>query len=239
MSLSYVVMDDPYFDPKGIFMEFRLTYEGKLLSNGHSKHKHEIRRKFHPQLRRLWEITPGLSQMRNPVLDLVEINRAPDRSRVDYLAEQFSRNNYRFVPLVTRDLALSSCWVDILFLRPDPPGHLFNKTDIDNRLKTLFDSLTMAVGKEQLGGYDSPAPDEQPFFCLLEDDALVTKVSVETDFLLEPVGAEFDKNDARLVITVRIQPSISRLDLRFNTVNFSDGAARFQSRFTTTTGPHK
>jgi len=235
----YVVMDDPYFDPKGNSMEFRLTYEGKLLSNGNLQHKHEIRKKFHPQMRRLWEITPSLNQMRNPVLDLVEVNRAPDRSRIEYLSEQFSRNNYQFVPLVTRDLNISFCGIEILFLRPDPPGSLLNKSDIDNRLKTVFDALRMTEGKAELGGFDFPGEDERPFYCLLEDDALVTKVSVETDMLLEPIGADFDKNDARLIITVTIQPSITRLDLRFNSVNFSNGPERFSNRFETTTFDRK
>ena len=33
---------------------------------------------------------------------------------------------------------------------------------------------------------DGPLQGERPFFCLLEDDALVTRVSVTTDRLLEP-----------------------------------------------------
>jgi hypothetical protein len=213
-------MDDPHFDAKERSMQFRLTYEGELLSNGHAQHKHEIRKAFHPQMRRLWDIVPGLKEMRNPVLDLVEVNRPPDRSRVEHLAEEFSRNNYRFVPLVTRDLGISFCGIDILFLRPDSPGNVVKKSDIDNRLKTLFDALRMPEGKAELGGCDVPTSDEIPFFCLLEDDALITKVSVETDFLLQPIGAEFKKNDARLIITVSLQPAIARLDLRFHSVNF-------------------
>jgi hypothetical protein len=216
----YVVMDDPHFDPKDDSMQFRLTYEGKLLSNGHAQHKHEIRKKFHPQLRQLWEITPSLNEMRNPVRELVEVNRPPDRSRVEYLAEEFSRNNYQFVPLVTRDLGISFCGIDILFLRPDPPGNVVKKSDIDNRLKTLFDALRMPEGKAELGGFDTPGPDEIPFFCLLQDDALITKVSVETDFLLQPTGEKFEKNDARLIITITLQPAIARLDLRLSTVDF-------------------
>ena len=213
-------MDDPYFEGGEDFMQFRLTYQGKLLSNGNSQHKHEIRKSFHPQLRRLWEITPSLKEMRSPPLNLVEVNRLPDQPRVKYLAEQFSRSNYNFVPLVTRDLGVSFCGVDILFLRPDPPGAVLSKSDIDNRLKTLFDALRMPEGKAELGGYDLPGEDERPFYSLLEDDALVTKVSVETDFMLEPIGNEFDKNDSRLIITITLQPAITRLDLRYRAVNF-------------------
>ena len=41
-------------------MKFRLTYEGRLESNGSAKHKHEIRKALHPQLKRLWDVEPNL-----------------------------------------------------------------------------------------------------------------------------------------------------------------------------------
>ena len=41
-------------------MEFRLTYEGEIKSSGSPAHKHEIREKFHPQLKSLWEQHPTL-----------------------------------------------------------------------------------------------------------------------------------------------------------------------------------
>jgi hypothetical protein len=217
---SLIIMDDPYFDPEKGYMQFRLTYEGKLLSNGPTQHRHEIRKVFHPQLRRLWSMLPALNQMRHPVLDLVNVNRKPDRSRVDYLSEQFARNNHQFIPLVTKDLNISFCGLEILFLRPEQPGSVLCRSDIDNRLKTLFDALRMPEGKNEFGGYDHPSEGEQPFYCLLQDDVLITKVAVETDFLLEPINSEFDPNDARLVITVTIQPAVARLDLRFYSVNF-------------------
>jgi hypothetical protein len=40
----------------------------------------------------------------------------------------------------------------------------------------------------------------------LEDDKLITKVSVETDQLLEFSTTASDINDARLVITIRLRP---------------------------------
>jgi hypothetical protein len=158
--------------------------------------------------------------MLDPILDLVQTRRPPDRTRVEGLAERFSRNNYQFVPLVTRDLNVSFCGLEILFLRPDSPGAILKSGDIDNRLKTLFDALRMPSGKDELGGYNFPDDTEKPFYCLLEDDCLITKVSVETDMLLEPIGGAFDVNDARIVISVTVQPAYSRLDLRFHSVNF-------------------
>jgi hypothetical protein len=205
-------------------MQFRLTYEGLLLagtsSNPRAQHKHEIRRIFHPQLRRLWEISPHLSGMRHPPLNLVELNRGKDESRVDGLAEKWARCGYHFVPLVTEDLSVSECALDILFLRPDAPGSLISSGDIDNRLKVLFDALRMPSDAGELGGFDTPGKDENPFFCLLQDDKLITKVSVETDVLLQPVNAIPNANDCRLIITVRVQPAIARLDLNFQSVNF-------------------
>jgi len=78
---------------------------------------------------------------------------------------------------------------------------------MDNRLKTLFDALALPCHASQLGKYTVPSDGEVPFFCLLEDDSVITKASVETDTLLEEVSAPPDPNDCRLVITVRIRPA--------------------------------
>lgn len=197
-------------DPEVVFgpdlepndMQFRLTYEGPLLgaskTNTRAQHKHEIRRVFHRQLKRWWRINRMLAQMHHKAGDK---NIKSD----EFLAEKFKRNGYRFVPLATEDLALA-CGLHILFLRPDPPGELIKSGDIDNRLKTIFDSLRMPTSKEELGGYDAPEHDEDPFFVLLEDDRLVSQVSVDTDTMLESVK-EFNVNDARLVITVTLKPA--------------------------------
>jgi hypothetical protein len=49
---------------------------------------------------------------------------------------------------------------------------------------------------------------ETPFFCLLEDDRLITKLTVETDWLLDPPTADSaDAHAVRLVMKVTIHPS--------------------------------
>jgi hypothetical protein len=73
----------------------------------------------------------------------------------DFLAGQFARNGYNFVPLVTERLLLL-CRLDVLFLRPDPPGSLIKSGDIDNRLKTLFDALRMPENASELGRCEPP-----------------------------------------------------------------------------------
>ena len=39
-------------------MEFTLTYDGPLPSNGRPPQKHDIRKALHPQLKELWHIPP-------------------------------------------------------------------------------------------------------------------------------------------------------------------------------------
>ena len=95
------------------------------------------------------------------------------------------------------------CALDILMLRNGPPGQV--RTDIDNRLKTLFDALQMP-NSDQLGG-KTPEPDQDPFYVLLEDDRLITRVAVISDMLLEPVkGVDRDEDAVRLVIDVSVRP---------------------------------
>jgi hypothetical protein len=217
-----IPISDPDFDNMEEGMVFRLTYEGPLQPSSRdeprAKHKHEIRKLFHPQLRRLWQVTllKDMQEFNFPfpsgmVTSSVE-GRFGNRSvrvhgkgnRLHNLAERFVRNGFRFVPLVTQDLFVA-CGIDVLFLRPDPPGEVLKSGDIDNRLKTLFDALRMPIDQRELGGYLA-CEDEEPFYCLLEDDRLISKVSVETDLLLEPTSARAGKSDSRLVITVSLRP---------------------------------
>ncbi|HEV2232791.1 MAG TPA: hypothetical protein VGV68_05225 [Terriglobia bacterium] len=215
---------DPDFDKMEEGMVFRLTYEGPLLGASRDKtranHKHEIRRTFHPQLRKLWQET-HLKDIEDYEGDLPRGMKAPDNrfsrfsghdvrprskgKRLKTLPQRFCRSGYGFVPLVTEDLSVA-CGLEVLFLRPDSPGQIVKSGDIDNRLKTLFDALRLPMDANELGRYTSPSEDEKPFYCLLEDDRLISKVSIETDTLLQPTSENAGVNDARLVITVSLRP---------------------------------
>jgi hypothetical protein len=203
-------------------VEFRLTYQGLLLAesqkasaqNARATHKQEIRKWFHPQLRRFWEIHPYLKKARTVPASGSGVTPF-GTPRTDYtvpkLADRFSRFGYKFVPLVIREMDLL-CSIDVLFLRSDPPGSVFSAGDIDNRLKTLFDGLIVPREPSQVGQHTEPTTDEDPFYCLLEDDSLITKVSVETDTLLSPISSPPNPADARVIVTVRIKPSSGRYD---------------------------
>ena len=189
-------------------MEFRMTYEGRLASGTSSsaKHKHNIRRVFHNQLKALWATHPVLVRPgglwggkfaggKNP-------NGADVRTRIDELAAYYKRGDYYFVPLVFDEMKMMVS-IDVLFLRPGSPGTVIQGADIDNRMKTLFDALKVP---EPEAVKENPNTDEVPFFVLLEDDRLITRVSIETDQLLEPTGPDMGEQDARLVLTIRLTP---------------------------------
>jgi hypothetical protein len=192
-------------------VEFRLTYEGILPSAGNGNkqvsHKHQMRKVFHKQLKRLWNITPSLNRMLEKPATVVSVNRTDWTKRRDALPHLLKCGDFRLLPLVTEDLGLM-CSLDILFLRPDRPGLLIKSGDIDNRLKTLFDSLRIPLDTNELGG-NVPSTDEDPLYCLLQDDGLITRVAVETDTLLEATSPDRadDPNDTRLVITVKLKPT--------------------------------
>ncbi|MGB6395198.1 MAG: hypothetical protein WBF73_05895, partial [Bradyrhizobium sp.] len=75
--------------------------------------------------------------------------------------------------------------MDVTLLRQQPPGQLLGDGgDLDNRLKTLFDALRKPSTQEAQQAQIQPLPNDEPIHCLLQDDSLVLKVSVETDRLL-------------------------------------------------------
>jgi hypothetical protein len=52
----------------------------------------------------------------------------------------------------------------------------------------------------------TPGPDEDPFYVLLEDDKLITHLSVTTDTLLEPVPDTTPGDAVRLTVNVTVRP---------------------------------
>jgi hypothetical protein len=198
---------DDRFDPDEDNMEFRLTYAGPLYAwrdddRGHERnprHIHDIRRKFHLQLKELWEKQPTLvSQAKN----------FPDT------IETLHGDGFNWRPLVTKLNGLI-CRLEIVMLRPGHPGGAIG--DIDNRLKTIFDALRRADSPTELGlrsqlGQAVPGPGEDPFYVLLQDDKFITHLAVTTDTLLEPVPDSPRENAVRLMINVTVKPYDVHLD---------------------------
>lgn len=151
-------------------MRFTLTYSGDLRANGGIKHKHDLRKAFHEQLATLWQQQP-----------LVDYRLWFDGSKSKATVNLNRKiREFKFVPLVSPDLHLI-CKLDIFMLRPGDTGAIITQGgDIDNRLKTLFDALRIPNNESELPKGVFPEANETPFFCLLEDDVLISAVSVQT-----------------------------------------------------------
>lgn len=200
---------DPYLEPNEGDMEFRLTYSGMLKAHRDDKrlperslHVHDIRRKFHQQLKKLRSDHPVFRP------DTIGFIVNEDSVMPPPMDQIFNHDEFRWQPIVTEANGLI-CKLDVLLLRAGAPGKVLH--DVDNRLKTLFDALRKAKGPQELGGGTSQGmltaqADEDPFFVLLEDDRLITHVSVTTDMLLEPVDSCPPDEAVRLVVDVTVRP---------------------------------
>ncbi len=175
-------------------MKFSLTYDGELLSasDKHTRVENKNRIRFELGLQ-LWEVW---------------CNGNFERFQFDPNSTLQAANGWGklgYAPLLTRKMN-ASCSLKIKFMRGDPPGQIIHGGDLDNRLKTLFDALRMPTDAKETR--DDLAPefysreDTGICVCLLEDDALITDLAVETATVWTPMA----KNHVRLVIDVEFRP---------------------------------
>lgn len=178
-------------------VKFTLHYKGKLPSctqnDSRTKEKQELREYFEPQLELLWQEEPVLAALlkRKNAFHAFRFKGEKILSPDDHIEmhewvwlpdmEKANERTTFYIPLVTRRNGLG-CRLDIKFMRPGHPGGVINGGDIDNRIKTLFDGLRMPHRADEIKG----ASPRASFYCLLEDDALVTDLSVATEQLLVP-----------------------------------------------------
>jgi hypothetical protein len=169
-------------------MEFRLFYDGPLKANGNPSAKHAIRKIVHAQLRELVS--------RNAMSHFKEMIE----KRKEW-ATFLPVGPYEFVPLISEKLT-HVAELHITFLTPEEPGRLVTQGgDLDNRLKTLLDALRCPKNIGELPANCTPTADETPFLCLLEDDALISALSITTDRLLRS-----PENPSNVVLLIQVIP---------------------------------
>lgn len=156
-------------------------------------HKQTVRRALHPQLRELWT---------HPPLDAYADEWLRDEAGPNHLSVIQRAGDFRCAPLVCGRLKLLA-EISIVLLRPTVPGALIRQGgDIDNQLKTLFDALRCPTSAEIPAG-DNPSRDEDPMFCLLDDDERIVDVQVSTDRFLAPPA----ERSVHAHISVRTRPT--------------------------------
>jgi hypothetical protein len=208
-------------------MKFTLTYEGSLPSSGSrpkNQAKSNIRSHFHSQLVELWKSHPALlavednrhfpktggamlAQVHHLYPGPIQVMpwTSGGRKEILDLCEPIDKHGAWFRPLVRESYALH-CGLKILFLRREPPGKVYQGGDVDGRIKTLLDALTMPQHAEQvLEKNDKSAPT----YCLLEDDSMVSSLQVESERLLSNSDQSVDY--VRLVIEIDVRVRQARI----------------------------
>jgi hypothetical protein len=182
-------------------VKFRLLYEGEIAPWRKAKIEdiHDIRTKLDPQLRALWRFPP----LSIAAPQLLQYKDKTDPRSIG-LAE--TRGNLAFIPIVSKKVDLQ-CALDITFLRQQAPGQLIGEGgDIDNRLKTLLDALSVPPLSQQDWFQKLEFDPNDAIHCLLQDDSLVTRLGVETDRLLRPTSKRY-----HLVALIHVSITASQL----------------------------
>ena len=197
-------------------MALTLMYSGPLPSSqskgagGINRNviKQAIRRQLHPQIREYVKSNPDKARLFEWLRGDIAGTQGFDNQEVDWsaLQESFRRGKFTFLPLIF-DAAHAICHLNIQFLRHEKIGSLIvnvgkNGGDLDNRLKTFFDALQIPK-PEQIPNGDEPCSDEEPFYCLLQDDSLVTNFLVESKTLFTPTP-EGQERDVVLIVDVTV-----------------------------------
>jgi hypothetical protein len=187
-------------------VRFTLQYDGPLPGNGSAAAKQAIRRRLHEQFDVLWGLEHELScsgEMWMPEATLKGNAMVVNPSDTDQRFAFVRLGGFRWVPLVQRRNH-TRCSLRIRFLRHGHPGDLIKSGgDLDGRLKTFFDALRMPHTEAELGGATPTSPDQR-FYCLLEDDSLITDFSIEADRLLRRQTGPHDELDAVVYTDVRL-----------------------------------
>lgn len=172
-------------------MKFKLIYNGELKINPkkRSQHLHDIRMALSPQLERLAQISPY-----NTIKDKMQKTKTKGIKEI---------NGAKFFPIIRPELNLLA-ELDIQILHPElleTP-----RADIDNRMKTLLDALKRPQSSHELAEHMDKS---EVIYTLLDDDHLVTKMTINTSHLLYKEQNPSPNRDYELliIITVNIKAS--------------------------------
>ncbi|MGN0929981.1 MAG: hypothetical protein ACI4N3_05060 [Alphaproteobacteria bacterium] len=172
-------------------MKFKLLYNGEIKINPkkRSQHLHDIRMAISPQLERLSEISPY-----NTIKERMNKTKSKGIKEI---------NGVKFFPIIRPELNLLA-ELDIQIMHPElleTP-----RADIDNRMKTLLDALKRPQNAHELAEHINK---KDIIYTLLDDDHLVTKMTINTSHLLykEQNTSPNHDYDLLVIITVNIRAS--------------------------------
>jgi len=202
-------------------VDVAISYRGPLpnaRSDGAKRAKTQIRTQLHHQLDGLCRNSDLFTTALKDDLFKATIQSGAQRVELPpgargtfYFVEFFGT---QYVPLLSRHNH-RVCELTVQLWRRADPGELLDPGgDIDNRVKTLFDGLRIPHGENEID--PSTAPPSGRCFCLLEDDALITKLTMSTHKMYRPISPGEDTTYAELSLYVTIKatfPSINNIPL--------------------------
>ncbi len=152
-------------------MKFKLLYFGDIFINPKKRAQHiaDIRMQFHPQLKKLIEHQPWNNLTKYMV---------PNPTKSPISTRHVGGIDWN--PIITPNLNLLA-EVDILLMHPEIVG--VARSDIDNRVKTILDGLRCPQNEHEIG--ENTPRNMGPIYTLLDDDHLITKLSVNTSHMLD------------------------------------------------------
>lgn len=200
-------------------MRFHLVFRGLLPSAGNKpkpSYAAHIRKKLHPQLQELWRThhvmkrvaRTGIIKRDDGAAYLVtsegpfdverDIERFPAGPDEVDLTGPIISGGHSFRPLIRESLQLN-CSLSVTFLRHDDPLQgVTQNGDLDGRIKCLLDALTMPKPEIAVRF----PPQSEPMYCLMESDALISDLEIETGRLLSP--GDRHKHEVQLIIEVAV-----------------------------------
>lgn len=157
-------------------MRLTLTYEGLLPSKqrGISPAKALLRQEFHPQIK-------------DQIAHMLVHDEKHVTSEVD---------GFKFIS-PAHSKYRTAVELDVLLLTRSSrrsPG------DVDNRLKTLLDGLTRPQNTQQMQSFQEPK-DGGPTYCLMDDDQLVSRLTIDSRHWF---NSKHGENDALAVVTATL-----------------------------------
>ena len=139
------------------------------------------------------------------IVDYGELSDGSPPLIVD-LCEPINKHGAWFRPLVRETFALH-CGLNIRFLRKEPPGKVYQGGDLDGRMKTLIDALTMPQHVEQVLDQNI-STESHPLHCLLEEDSMISGLEIESERLLGDSNNAGDYVKLTIHVDVRVKQTM-------------------------------
>lgn len=196
--------------PLRVSLEFAGIVPSGQKDNQQTGAKQTIRRDFSIQIAHLWQTDPMLHAALQHSGGYFADAQLQDKKVANISPwEAFWRVptcGYLASAIVTRQNGLL-CELDVELWRREAPGAILHSggqtPDLDNRLKTLFDALRIPLCDSDVPG-NMWGSGQEELDCLLEDDGLISKLTIDTKKWSRPPAANENPDAVKIIVNAHI-----------------------------------